>query len=80
MSDLTNLSEDECALLVEVLEREQRELLSGLGSIQAQSSLKDKARRQEALRQLLWRLRVKCFPTAMGDAEALMEEGSLSRG
>jgi hypothetical protein len=60
MSDLTNLSEDECALLMELLEKEQQELKPGFATGRRSSRPGNKSRRREVVGQLLWRVRVAC--------------------
>ena len=65
MSDLTNLSEDECALLMDLLEREQQELKPEFATRQKPSRLADKSRRRDVVNQLLWRVRVACPRSSM---------------
>lgn len=76
MSDLTNLSEDACALLMEVLEKEQRYLSEG-GSIQTGGRPVDKSRRQEIIGHLLWQLRTADLKPHLSER---IVDGSLSRG
>ena len=75
MADLTNLTADECDLLIDVLEREQNELLSGTAGARGWNRLKEKPRREEAVRQLLWRLQPLCSrPGSLGDAESIAQK------
>lgn len=71
MSDLMNLAEDECALLIDVLEKEHRQLQPGAGATGRPRRTWGKARRPETVKRLLWRLRAACSRPRILDASEL---------
>jgi hypothetical protein len=73
MAGLTDLTKVECALLTEVLEKQQKELESGDSTTQTRNRPGDKSSREETVRRLLWRLRGLC--SAIPDPSELRECG-----
>lgn len=73
MADLTNLSEEECALLIELLEDARHGAKRAAGPPQSPGRLKDKSRRQEVLGRLLWHVRVVCHKPSMLDRDLITE-------
>ena len=54
MANLMNMTDEECAELIEVLEKEQSQLQSGVGRSSAGSEGPSNDRRQEMIKRLLW--------------------------
>lgn len=57
MANLMNMTDEECAELIEVLEKEQSQLQSGVGLSSAGSQGPSNDRRQEMIKRLLWKAR-----------------------
>ena len=77
MSTLANLTNEECALLVEVLEAEQKELQSHPADPEAPSEDHGESHRQELLKRLLCDARMGCGTPTPDEAE-LREIGSYA--
>jgi hypothetical protein len=69
MCTLANLTNEECHLLVELLEREQRELRLRTRSVPSPAGHEDASRRQDILERLLWNARLACSTRKPDDAE-----------
>jgi len=77
MSTLANLTNEECELLVEVLEAEQKALQTQRPDPQTPAATRDQSHRQELLKRLLWDARMGCGTPTPDDAE-LRELGSYA--
>lgn len=77
MSTLANLTNEECQLLVELLERQQEEAKSQRGDQTAPQPGDDQTHRKEVLERLLWHAHMGCATPTPNDAE-LREIGSYA--
>jgi hypothetical protein len=75
MSTLDNLTNEECQLLVEILEREQRAVQQLLQQTSSREERDRATRRLETLQRLLWNSHVAC-QTPMPNTEELRQIGS----
>lgn len=77
MAILVNLTNEECQLLVDVLEAQQKELQSRSAELQTPGEARDEAHRLEVLKRLLWDAQMSCGAPSPDDAE-LRELGSYA--
>lgn len=73
MANLMNMTDEECAELIEVLEKEQSQLQSGVGRSPAGSEGPSNDRRQEMIKRLLWKARAAASRPHSFDPSELIE-------
>ncbi len=69
MSSLVNLSNEECALLVELLKTKQEQLQSAAAVAESRDAGEGDHQQQEVLEQLLWHVKLGCSEPSPEDAE-----------